>query len=57
MGFLFSWKTRPKSRLFVALNEHQADYGNGLELADRVAAVKLRWLFYFQERREQKPET
>ncbi|MBN2537297.1 hypothetical protein JXB37_03360 [candidate division WOR-3 bacterium] len=47
VGFLFSWNFRPKSWLFVALNEHQADYGDGLELASRVAAVKLRWLFYF----------
>jgi hypothetical protein len=47
VGFLFSWNFRPKSWLYVAVNEYQADYGNGLELADRVAAVKLRYLLYF----------
>ena len=47
VGFLFSWNFRPKSWLYVAVNEYRADYGSGLELADRVAAVKLRYLLYF----------
>ena len=47
LGFLFSWNFLPKSWLYVALNDYRVDYGEGLELADRVAAVKLRYLFYF----------
>jgi hypothetical protein len=47
VGFLFSWNFRPKSWLYVALNDLAADRGEGLELASRVAAVKLRYLFQF----------
>jgi hypothetical protein len=47
LGFLFSWNFRPKSWLYVAVNDLQYDYGDGLELADRVAAIKLRYLVCF----------
>lgn len=47
LGLLFSWNFRPKSWLYLALNETSADRGEGLELAGRVAAVKLRYLFQF----------
>jgi hypothetical protein len=47
VGFLFSWNFRPKSWLYVALNDVAVDRGNGLEFGARVAAVKLRYLFYF----------
>jgi len=47
VGCLFSWNFRPKSWLYVAFNDFRVDFGNGLTLADRVGAVKLRYLFYF----------
>jgi hypothetical protein len=47
LGFLFSWNFLPKSWLYVAFNDYRVDSGEGLEPADRVAAVKLRYLFYF----------
>jgi hypothetical protein len=47
IGFLFSWNFLPKSWLYVALNDYRVDLGEGLTLASRVGAVKLRYLFYF----------
>ena len=47
IGFLFSWNFMPKSWLYVALNDYRVDLGEGLTLASRVGAVKLRYLFYF----------
>jgi len=47
LGFLFSWNFSPKSWLYVALNDLRVDSGEGLTLANRVGAVKLRYLFYF----------
>jgi hypothetical protein len=47
LGFLFSWNFLPKSWLYLALNDYRTDSGEGLQLTDRVAAVKLRYLFYF----------
>ena len=53
IGFLFSWNFRPKSWLYVALNDYSADQtpfgedGNRLSLVNRVGAVKVRYLFYF----------
>jgi hypothetical protein len=47
VGFLFSWNFLPKSWLYVALNDYRVDLGQGLTLASRVGAVKLRYLFYF----------
>jgi hypothetical protein len=47
VGFLFSWNFRPKSWLYVAFNDYRVDSGEGLTLASRVGAVKLRYLIYF----------
>ncbi len=53
LGFLFSWNFMPKSWLYVAFNDYRTDEtlfgedGNTLSLADRVGAVKLRYLVYF----------
>jgi len=47
IGCLFSWNFLPKSWLYVALNDYRVDFGEGLTLASRVGAVKLRYLFYF----------
>ncbi len=47
VGCLFSWNFLPKSWLYVAFNDYRADSGEGLKLAGRVGAVKLRYLFYF----------
>jgi len=47
VGFLVSWNFLPKSWLYVALNDFRTDRGEGLNLVNRVGAVKLRYLFYF----------
>jgi hypothetical protein len=47
VGFLFSWNFLPKSWLYVAFNNYDVDQGQGLELSNRVGAVKLRYLVYF----------
>ncbi len=47
IGFLFSWNFKPKSWLFVALNDYRVDSDEGLVLADRIAAIKVRYLIYF----------
>jgi hypothetical protein len=47
VGCLFSWNFRPKSWIYLAFNDFRIDYGDGLKLADRVGAAKLRYLFYF----------
>lgn len=52
LGFLFSWNFMPKSWLYVALNDYERDRTlfedeNQLQLESRIAAVKLRYLFYF----------
>ncbi|MBE0434005.1 carbohydrate binding family 9 domain-containing protein [candidate division WOR-3 bacterium] len=47
IGFLFSWNFLPKSWIYVAFNNLRRDSGNGLELAERIAAIKLKYLIYF----------
>ena len=47
IGFLFSWNFLPKSWLYVAFNNLRRDSGSGLELAERIGAVKLKYLLYF----------
>jgi hypothetical protein len=47
VGCLFSWNFLPKSWLYLAFNDYRVDAGEGLTLASRVGAVKLRYLFYF----------
>jgi hypothetical protein len=46
IGCLFSWNFLPKSWLYVAFNDFRVDLGEGLTLASRIGAVKLRYLFY-----------
>ena len=47
-GFLFSWRFRPKSWLYVALNDYreQDDLGS-LEPQYQISAVKAKYLLYF----------
>jgi hypothetical protein len=53
IGFLFSWNFKPKSWLFIALNNYSGDEtlfgedGNDLNLINRVGAIKIRYLIYF----------
>jgi hypothetical protein len=47
IGFLFSWNFSPKSWLYVAFNDLRRDEGNGLELIERIGAVKVKYLIYF----------
>lgn len=47
IGFLFSWNFSPKSWLYVAFNDLRRDEGEGLELAERIGAIKIKYLIYF----------
>ena len=47
IGLLFSWNFLPKSWLYVAFNNLRRNEGNGLQLAERIAALKVKYLFYF----------
>jgi len=47
IGFLFAWNFLPKSWLYVAFNDLRQDTGAGLQLAERIAAVKIKYLIYF----------
>ncbi|UCF70525.1 MAG: hypothetical protein JSW49_10060 [candidate division WOR-3 bacterium] len=47
IGLLFSWNFLPKSWLFVAFNNLRQDEGSGLQLAERIAAIKVKYLIYF----------
>jgi hypothetical protein len=47
IGFLFSWNFMPKSWFYVAFNDLRVDTGEGLELTERIAAVKVKYLLYF----------
>jgi hypothetical protein len=47
VGFLYSWNFLPKSWLYVAFNDFRVDVDRKLTLANRVGAIKLRYLFYF----------
>ncbi len=44
---LYSWTVRPRSTLYVALNQRLAGGTNWVEPSGTVAAVKLRYLFVF----------
>jgi hypothetical protein len=47
-GALLSWNFKPKSWVYVALNDYNIEDANGqMELYDRVAAVKAKYLVYF----------
>jgi hypothetical protein len=47
IGFLFSWNFSPKSWFYVAFNDYREDTGTGLELQERIGAVKVKYLVYF----------
>jgi hypothetical protein len=48
LGALFAWNFRPKSWLYLAVNDYNVEDENGqMELSDRVAAVKAKYLLYF----------
>jgi hypothetical protein len=47
IGFLFSWNFSPKSWFYVAFNDLREDTGEGLQLTERIAAVKIKYLLYF----------
>lgn len=48
VGALFSWNFKPKSWLYIALNDYNIEDENGqMEVFDRVAAVKAKYLLYF----------
>ncbi len=44
---LYSWTIRPRSTLYVALNQRLAGGSNWLESTGTIAVVKLRYLFVF----------
>ncbi len=46
-GFLFSYNFKPKSWLYIALNDYRKNFGNGLELLNQVSAIKAKYLVYF----------
>ncbi len=47
IGFLFSWNFSPKSWFYIALNDLRVNTGQRLELTERIAAVKAKYLLYF----------
>ncbi len=48
LGALFAWNFKPKSWIYVALNDYNIEDETGqMELYDRVAAVKAKYLLYF----------
>jgi len=48
LGFLYSWNFRPKSWLYVALNDYRAqDETGNVQPQYRIAAVKATYLVYF----------
>lgn len=48
LGFLYSWNFRPKSWLYIALNDYRAqDETGSLQPQYRIAAIKATYLFYF----------
>ena len=48
LGALLAWNFKPKSWLYLAVNDYNIEDANGqMELYDRVAAVKAKYLVYF----------
>ena len=48
LGALFAWNFKPKSWIYLAVNDYNIEDENGqMELYDRVAAVKAKYLVYF----------
>ncbi|MEO0135960.1 MAG: DUF5916 domain-containing protein [candidate division WOR-3 bacterium] len=46
-GFLFSYNFKPKSWLYIALNDYRKNQGQGLALQNQVGAIKAKYLIYF----------
>lgn len=47
-GFIYSWNFRPKSWIYLAVNDYRVkDNDGGLKLRNQVGAVKLKYLIYF----------
>ncbi|MCW4043404.1 MAG: hypothetical protein NWE90_06740, partial [Candidatus Bathyarchaeota archaeon] len=47
-GLLFSWNFKPKSWLYIALNDHRIqDEGGGLQPLYQIGAIKAKYLIYF----------
>ncbi|MEO0122524.1 MAG: DUF5916 domain-containing protein, partial [candidate division WOR-3 bacterium] len=46
-GFLFSYNFKPKSWVYIALNDYRENQGRGLQLQNQVGAIKAKYLLYF----------
>ncbi len=46
-GFLFSYNFKPKSWLYIALNDYRTDQNSSLRLQNQVGAIKAKYLVYF----------
>ncbi len=46
-GFLFSYNFKPKSWLYIALNDYRTDQNGSLRLQNQVGAIKAKYLVYF----------
>jgi hypothetical protein len=48
VGLLFSWNFRPKSWIYIALNDYRAQDAEGdVQPVYRISAVKAKYLLYF----------
>ncbi len=48
VALLFSWNFRPKSWLYIAINDYREQNEEGsLQFKDRIGAIKAKYLFYF----------
>jgi len=48
IGFLYSWNFKPKSWLYLALNDYRAQDENGdLQHQYTISAIKVKYLVYF----------
>ena len=48
LGLLFSWNFLPKSWFYIAVNDYRdQDEFSRLQLQNRIAAIKVKYLFYF----------
>jgi len=48
LGVLFSWNFKPKSWLYIALNDYRTQNEIGdLELQNQIGAIKVKYLLYF----------
>ena len=46
-GFLFTYNFKPKSWLYIALNDYRTNQNGSLRLQNQVGAVKVKYLVYF----------